>query len=112
MITCPKCGFEFQDGWQLPEEYKGLHFTGDEVTWEGGTYHLRPMERRLFRLLVQADGRIVRYGLIENYLYGCRPHCEWPSFDSIKVRVSEIRKGMRGAPLQIKTLRSVGYCLV
>lgn len=62
----------------------------------GSNGPLSATQRKIFWMLHNADGRIVRHREIWNTLYSLRPECDWPTSDVIKTHICHIRKKLRG----------------
>jgi DNA-binding response OmpR family regulator len=103
MGCCSTCG---QD---LPKTLMLIDLNSNHITLGGRTVKLRPRDAEVLKVLHDASPRFVTPRHIEDRVLGLEAEercCEW-----VRVRISMLRKKLRGFPLVIQNRHGIGYRL-
>ncbi len=103
MSCCSTCG---QD---LPKTRLLIDLNSNHISLGGRTVRLRPRDAEVLKVLQDASPRFVTPQHIEDRVLGleAEERCsEW-----VRVRISMLRKKLRGFPLAIQNRHGIGYRL-
>jgi DNA-binding response OmpR family regulator len=103
MSCCSTCG---QD---LPKTRLLIDLNSNHISLGGRTVRLRPRDAEVLKVLQEASPRFVTPRHIEDRVLGLEADercAEW-----VRVRISMLRKKLRGFPLAIQNRHGIGYRL-
>ena len=92
-------------------EFRGrrIDFPNLELTWNGATLRLTPMEAQLMRYLIQRQGNVVPRKAILEEVWGVHEDTDTRAIDNFIVRLRRQIEDEPGQPRHLLTVRGVGY---
>ncbi len=99
---CPTCS---QPVGSLP-----VWLDGNVAIITGERYRLTPTETDILQAIVSRHPRVAPHEAILQDVYGLL--LEWPSPQHFRVRISQIRRKLAGAPIAIESVWGRGYRLI
>jgi DNA-binding response OmpR family regulator len=102
--SCSTCGQ------YLPEARLLIDLNSNSVSYGAHSVRLRPRDAEVLKVLQEASPRFISRDFIEERIVGQLAETRCPEW--VRVRVSMLRKRLKGLPIRIQNRHGVGYRLL
>ena len=100
-----------REAWQPAEEYIGqlcYERNARRLVYQGQAIALARRELMLFEALLDKQGQFVSKSVLADTLYGIGSDTD---LNAVELAVSRLRRALKGANIEIRTARGIGYML-